>query len=402
MDNGELQTEHSKQGLNSRGRQASVLSRYQQLDHDPADDRMFSRLAELASISCSKPISCIYLLTDAGQQLKACYGCDTDSVPEFRDLLKKITDQPGVLERTIQLNEGPGPATGSTDPRYVAGVALQSSDGDPIGSLVVMGKEQEPLTKSQKKAIQLLSIDFAEEFELTVEKREMEKKHAEKDELIRIVSHDLRNPLVGIIGFSELMKEEVQDAEHRRMLEYIESAGNSMLDVVSVLLNSEYIRNEAFIIKRKRLDAAELARDVIDLHRPLALLKDLNLTVEMPDDLTCNLDPEKWKQIVSNLLSNAVKFSAPGGNVELTLEAYENRRKHLKLRISDNGIGMPAHMVENLFSGKESIRRSGTDGEQSTGFGMYIVNKYVALMKGSLNVFSEHEKGTTVEIQLPV
>jgi signal transduction histidine kinase len=402
VDRREPKSENYRPMPNSKGQKPSLLSRYRQLDAGAIDDDLFIRKAKLASTVSGKPVACIYLRDDEGEQLKAWHGIEAEKIPELSEILDVVMEQKDIIELSAASTGQAG--LNESGYGYVAGITLQNGTEESFGALVLMGKGEthNTLTNSQKEVIRTITGDLVRTFKLSIEKREMEKRHAEKDELIRIVSHDMRNPLVGIIGFSELMKEEAHNDEHRRMLEYIESAGNSMLDVVSVLLNSEYIRNEAFIIKRKQLDAAELTRDVIDLHRPLALLKNIELNVEMADQEVCSLDPEKWKQIVSNLLSNAVKFSAPGGRVDLSLNSYTNRRKHLTLRVSDEGIGMTSTMVDNLFTGKESIRRIGTEGEQSTGFGMYIVNKFVALMKGSLNVTSEPGEGTTVEIDLPV
>jgi signal transduction histidine kinase len=281
-------------------------------------------------------------------------------------------------------------------------VPLTTQDGFNIGTLCLIGHQPGSLSESQKEALRILSDEIISRYELKSLKEKMEKRNAEKDELIRIVSHDMRNPLTGIIGFSELMQQETGNDEHREMLEYIETAGESMLNIVNVLLNSEYIRNEAFIINKREANASELTQNVIDLHTPFALMKNLDMDVQMEEDIICNLDAEKWKQIVGNLLNNAIKFSHPDDQIKLSLTTFIKRKPFLLLKITDKGIGISDEMIQNLFSGKDSIRREGTNGEESTGLGMYIVKKYVSLMGGTISISSTQGSGTQVTVQIPV
>lgn len=397
MDDSVQLKENSRPVPENEEQRIKALSRYVNPDAEPEREEAFDRLAKLASQICETPIAFINLIGTDKEFKKACYGFEGDTTPRSISFCQHTIMQDDVYEvpdaKKDPLFEHNPNVTGSLNLRFYAGIPLKTPDDFNIGTLCLVGHEPQTLTDSQKEALKILADEIVSRFELNALKKKMETRHAEKDELIRIVSHDMRNPLMGVIGFSELIKQDTDNEEHREMLNYIESAGESMLNIVNVLLNSEYIRNEAFIINRKKADAADLTRKVIDLHRPYALLKNLTLNINMDDQIPCSLDTEKWKQVVGNLFSNAIKFSNPKGRIDLTLTSFKTRRTFLNLKIADNGIGMTSDMIKNIFSGKDSIRREGTEGETSTGLGMYIVKKYVSLMKGTIHITSYIQSG---------
>lgn len=406
MDNSKRLNENSQPLPGNEDQRIKALSRYEKPDAEPKREEAFDRLAKLASQICETPIAFINLIGNDKEFKKACYGFDGDTTPRSISFCQHTIMQDDVYEvsdaKEDPLFKDNPNVTGSLNLRFYAGIPLKTPDKFNIGTLCLVGHEPKTLTDSQKEALKILADEIVSRFEFNALKKKMEKRHAEKDELIRIVSHDMRNPLMGVIGFSELLKQETDNEEHREMLDYIESAGESMLNIVNVLLNSEYIRNEAFLISRKKADAADLTQKVIDLHRPFALLKNIDLNISVPDEIRCSLDAEKWKQIVGNLLSNAIKFSHTNGRIDLNLTSYTTRRTFLNLKMTDKGVGMPEEMVKDIFSGKDSINREGTEGETSTGLGMYIVKKYVSLMKGTINITSQPGEGTNVEVKMPV
>lgn len=114
------------------------------------------------------------------------------------------------------------------------------------------------------------------------------------------------------------------------------------------------------------------------------------------------MDKEKWKQIVGNLLNNAIKFTPEDGSIKLYVKKLDLERPMIELTVEDSGIGIPDDKLKDLFTGKDSIRREGTSGEASTGLGMFIIKKYLTLLKGIILVKSEIGKGTQFKIKFPV
>lgn len=383
-----------------------ALHRYEKEDKEPEHDEAFDRLAELASVVSGKPIAFINLIGAESEFKKACYGFNGSTTPRTVSFCQFTIMNDEILEvKDAQQDEifmhNPN-VRGLLNLRYYAGVPLKAPDGSNIGSLCIIDHEPGSINGQQKAALKTIAEEVISRFELNAARNELDFRNKQKDELIRIVSHDMRNPLTGIIGFSSLLKEELHDEELMMMAGNIEKAGKSMLDLVNVLLNSEYIRSASYIIKKTPCDASKVTREIVELHRPMAQLKQISVITNIAPSIFCELDVEKWKQILGNLLNNSIKFTPAGGRVEIGLERTEGDRTFLQLIVKDTGIGIPPNIRENLFTGKESILRKGTEGEASTGLGMYIIKKYIRLMYGLIDLESSVENGTTFKIRIPV
>lgn len=383
-----------------------ALSQYESLEIDPEQEEAFDRLAKLAAQICDVPIVFINLVGQDKQFNKACFGFQGGTERRDTSFCQFTIMQDGIYEIHDAKNhklfhENPY-VLGDFNLGYYAGIPLKSPQGFNIGTLCLIDHEPNALTKSQKQALVVLSDEIISRFELNLARAELEKLNKEKDGLIKIIGHDMRNPLMGIIGASEYLSQEATDEEHIHVLKMIEDAGESMLGIVNVLLNSEYIRNEAFTITKKKHDIVKITEDVIMLHKPFALLKNQNLNVDLPESLIVNIDAEKWKQIVGNLLSNAIKFTQVEGEVGLKISYIDDKKPSILLTITDTGIGIPEENIPQLFSGKKEIRKKGTRGEETSGIGMQLIKKHVDLHLGDIQVHSVLGEGTEFQVKIPV
>jgi len=109
-----------------------------------------------------------------------------------------------------------------------------------------------------------------------------------------------------------------------------------------------------------------------------------------------NTDPDMLAVIIRNLVSNAIKFTYPEGEIKIQVS---NEPTILSIKIVDNGIGMTAEQLKNLFKNYQSSR--GTDNEKGTGIGLFTCKELTNKLKGNLKFISEPNKGTTVIVELP-
>ncbi|MCH8557040.1 MAG: GAF domain-containing sensor histidine kinase [Balneolia bacterium] len=381
-----------------------ALKRYERLDSEPEQEESFNRLAQLAAEICDLPIGFINLLTEDKEFKKACYGYDGKTTPKNASFCQFTIAKDEILEvedarEHPYFKYNPNVNSGLKIVYYI-GIPLKTPDGYNIGSLCLIDHKPNKLTKRERRAIKILADEIISQFELNYTRNRLQQNNREKDELIKIVSHDMRNPLMGIIGFSEVLKQETDNDEHREILGIIEDSGEAILGIVNVLLSSEYVKNEAFTINRRQTDVAALTKEVITLMQPFMMLKNQNFTSDLPDSLMWKVDGEKWKQIIGNLLNNACKFTPSGGNVFLTMSTSDDGSM-LVLKVSDTGIGMDSELQGRLFGGGGEIRRPGTEGEPSTGIGMTTIQKYVKLHLGNIAVDSAPGKGTMIHISIP-
>lgn len=381
-----------------------ALARYESLTTAPADETSFKRLATLAARICDLPVSLINLITKEEQLTKSCYGSHGATGPRKASLCQFTIMQDDIFEvHDVAAHQifGNNPYVESElKIAYYVGVPLETPDGYNIGTLCLIDHQPNSINEMQKDTLRVLAKEIVSQFELKAARARLEENNKEKDELIRIVSHDMRNPLMGIIGFAEYLQNELQQEHQKEIVATIKQAGESILSIVNTLLNSEYIKKEAFRLNAAPTNIAGLTEEVINLVQPFIMLKNQQLKVDIRQQLEWTVDAEKWKQIVGNLLTNASKFTAIGGHIEIKAGPDEDG-KELLLEVSDRGQGMDDELLSKIFSGNKSILRPGTEGESSSGIGMPTIKRYVDLHGGTINIHSTPEKGTRVAVTIP-
>ena len=232
---------------------------------------------------------------------------------------------------------------------------------------------------------------------------QLQELNAEKDRLMGIVSHDLRSPLSGIVGLSELMREaqDPLDAEFiRQMSEVIYSTSSHLINLVNDLLDIAKIESgEQHKLQLSTIPISEVFTSVKTIFFQLAKQKHINFVLEQVDDsLTLDCDVAKLKQIFNNLVSNAIKFTPESGSVYLK---HSQSNEFNIFKVQDTGIGISSENLPKLYEKFGDHQRLGTDGEKGTGLGMPIVKSFVDLHGGTIEIESEVGKGTTFVISLP-
>lgn len=233
---------------------------------------------------------------------------------------------------------------------------------------------------------------------------ELENLNRKKDSLIRMVSHDIKNPLVGIVGITKMINErpDMLDQQKKEMLEAVEKSGAKLLDMVQTMLDNDSSNSFKEELNTRVVYLGKLIDRVISVNKPKAIFKEIGLGVADTDfEGSMILDEEKIEVLLNNLVSNALKFTPKGGKVSLS---FSHEGDHGLFKVSDTGIGIPEESREGLFSSREDVKREvvlGTNGEKGTGLGLDVVLKYVELHNGKIWVESKVGEGSTFYIQLP-
>jgi len=240
--------------------------------------------------------------------------------------------------------------------------------------------------------------------ELKDKQEHLERLNQEKDEVLAVISHDMRNPLGGIIGIAELMKSEsITDPEEvEELLGLIESSAERLLALVNDMLDVAVIESNSVRIELRPTDLGKLIHEVVRMHQPAAKNKNVTLNVLVSELPRIMSDDSKLSQVLGNLLSNAIKFTPTQGIISVEAYRVDTDADNVIVKVSDTGIGIPAEFMANLYKKMGGHQRSGTSGEKGTGLGMPIIKRYVEEHKGTIEVTSEPGSGTTFIIKLPV
>lgn len=387
-----------------------ALYRYDILD--TAQESDFDGLTRLASRICNTPVSLINLMDLTRQWTKSSYGLDLAgyNMPRKETICHYTIQDDGVtvVENLSEDERFSDKWYIKDDPnlKFYAGAPLITHDGYRIGSICVMDKYQRKLTIQQMEDLQIIAKEVISELELRHRQKKLEEVNKQKDKLIRTVSHDLRNPLIGIIGTAEIIQDEYDFKELLELIEIIEDSGEQMYSTISELLDSGMLETEQQNLNTNPEDIMKLLKNLKEVFQFLVDQKSQTLKLEVKNrPPRVQLDRHKYSRMVGNLVSNAIKFTPKEGlvTIELDFEEQNDNICRLITRIKDTGMGIPEEYIPVLFSGdNEQIRRAGTQAESSYGMGLAIVKQLVDLHEGDISVESEEGAGTTFEMHLPV
>lgn len=217
--------------------------------------------------------------------------------------------------------------------------------------------------------------------------------------------HDLKNYLLNINLLNSLVKESLEGMPHLAeghreslgMIRQLSDNGDQALSIINdILLIGRLESVEETFVKKDLKTFIEQQLSSLELK---ARRKGIKVRFQYPDvPVYAHIIPNKFKRILENLMANAVKFTPPDGQITISLK---NEEKKARLQVSDTGIGIPQHLQQSIFQKFTKANRVGTQGEPTTGLGLYIVNQIVKKHKGRIWVESQENAGTTFNIQLP-
>jgi PAS domain S-box-containing protein len=254
---------------------------------------------------------------------------------------------------------------------------------------------------------------FRLETELTTRQEEISRANVEleranrmKSQFVATMSHELRTPLTAIIGFSELLKEELYGPLNAKQLQYsrdIFDAGQHLLSLINDILDLTKIDAGRMEVNREMLDADETLRGVTSLFRERFLRAGVRLVSDESvgrgeEPIRFHADGRKVRQILVNLVSNALKFTPSGGTVRLAVERVGG---DVVFAVEDSGIGIAAADLPKLFQDFSQVDSSFTRRHEGTGLGLALSRRLVALHEGRIWVESTPGIGSVFRFSLP-
>jgi hypothetical protein len=221
------------------------------------------------------------------------------------------------------------------------------------------------------------------------------------------MSHEIRTPLNAVIGYSELLAEELEDVGHTALVPdalRIERAGNHLLSLINGVLDLSKIESGRMEVLVDEVDLEEVVEQLRSTLAPLAEEHDNTLLLSHDDDVeTMYTDATKLRQILFNLLSNAIKFTR-SGTVEMCVERgrTEDGREMARFVVSDTGIGMNDEQLERVFEPFQQAESTTSREHGGTGLGLTLTRSFCELLGGELEARSTPGEGTTFVATLPV
>jgi signal transduction histidine kinase len=218
---------------------------------------------------------------------------------------------------------------------------------------------------------------------------ELNRLNIEKNEMIGIVAHDLKNPLTSALTISELLSSENITEDQKEYLSLMKKSLYKMNSLVAKILEIKVLESSSFKTNYSNVDLKQVTEQVISALKIQSDNKKIRIVTDL-DEVVAFLDRSLTVQIIDNLLSNAIKFSNHNTKVHVTLK---EKNQTIRLEIDDEGPGIMEKDKPKLFQKFQKLHARPTDGESSTGLGLSIVKKYVEAMNGKVWCESEFGKG---------
>ncbi len=212
------------------------------------------------------------------------------------------------------------------------------------------------------------------------------------------ITHEFRTPLTVIKGMAE------QISNQEKVKELIQRNSERLMIMVDQLLNLSRLENNRLAINWVNGNIIPYLKYLTESCHSLAEDKQLNLSFfSAEENLVMDYDEIKIQQIVLNLLSNAIKFTPEYGSVKVMVSKKASKNNSLlQLRVEDTGYGIPEDKIPHIFDRFYQVDNSGTRREEGTGIGLALVKELIQLMKGSIEVSSDLDRGTTFTLYLPI
>lgn len=229
---------------------------------------------------------------------------------------------------------------------------------------------------------------------------------AAKSDFLSSMSHDLRTPLNGVLGFTAFALQEKNPQKKQEYLEKIASSGQLLLDLVNDTLDLSRIESGKAVPEPETVMSDDLIPAVVTALKPSAELKGVHLIEELSNYRNEPMwaDRLKINKIALNLISNAIKFTHAGGTVTVTPYCHSQcpEKESCGFIVEDTGIGMSEEFMKHMYEPFSQEKRSESVQTPGTGLGLSIVKKYVDLLDGTIRVESRLHAGTRWEITIPV
>lgn len=228
-----------------------------------------------------------------------------------------------------------------------------------------------------------------------------------KTRFLNNMSHDIRTPMNAILGYAQLMEDNLKGKNLPEISEYLkklQQSGNLLLSIINNVLDMAQIESGRMEIDENYGRIEDIRQTLFEIFGDEAKKKNLvlqyTINVEHENILT---DTTKVKEIFVNILSNAIKYTSSGGSVKVSVDELpcdEDGYMMVRTRVSDTGIGMSQEYLTNIFEAFTREQNTTKSKIAGTGLGMSIVKKYVDLLGGTINVESELGKGSTFTVTL--
>ncbi|MDD5360847.1 MAG: ATP-binding protein [Ignavibacteria bacterium] len=224
-----------------------------------------------------------------------------------------------------------------------------------------------------------------------------------KSSFLANMSHELRTPMVGVLGFTEILKDSIKEPDLRKMADMVNLSGKRLMKTLNLILDLSRIESGKIEVNCLPVNLVKTAGEVTKSFEKSALKKELALRFSSShDEVIANIDEDLYWQVMNNLISNAVKYTIKGEiNVSVSAEK-SNGIMSAVTRVKDTGIGIPSESMKIIFDEFRQVSEGYGRKFEGTGLGLTITKSFVEKLNGKILVESQEGAGTTFTVVFPL
>lgn len=251
-----------------------------------------------------------------------------------------------------------------------------------------------------------LAFDITEkkeyEKQIMLQNEQLHELNITKDKFFSIIAHDLKNPFNGILGFSEILVDNLADYELDQINEMVKLISESAQSAYALLENLLYwskSQTGSIEYSPNEVDLQQLIVEVLDVIAAIRQAKNIAISYEMPESILILADRNMLSTILRNLLTNAIKFTPKSGAIKIVVAVDATT---VQISVQDNGVGIEQDKMDKLFKINEKTSTAGTENEQGTGLGLILCKEFVEKHGGEIWVESEVGVGSEFKFTIPL
>ncbi len=378
---------------------------------DSPPEVAFDRLTRLATKILHAPIALVSLIDQDRQYFKSCVG-----LPEPWATLRETPLSHSFCQHTIASRQPLVIDDARSHPLVqdnlairdinviaYAGIPLVTAEGEALGSFCVIDTKPRAWTADEIDILQELAASVMTEIQLRQATQAAQAAIREREALVSIAAHELKNPLTTLLGYGQLLERRAErgatmSEPDRQAVCTMVTQGVRLKQMVDVLLDAAAIESGQIQLHRSSIDLNELVARIVDQIAVTVTKHDV-LYHAPSQPLVVYGDEVRLEQVVRNLIQNAIKYSPDGGPVMIELDA---EHRHAQLAVQDRGVGVPAEAIPTLFDRFSRVRTTSTRNIEGLGLGLYVVKEIVERHGGSISVSSTPDEGSRFVVKLPM
>lgn len=259
---------------------------------------------------------------------------------------------------------------------------------------------EENQSRAFKVLLQKNSILQTQKETISEQSTKLQRLIEEKENIIRILAHDLKNPLANITSLTGILNQDLEEEHRNKFLHMIEQSSAHAQNLVNRVLEMDAAGQDDLQMQLQSIDTVSMLSDLVALMQQRANKKNIKIHLKNEAKHATIVADEIYVSLIfENLISNAIKFSEQGKVVEASMI---NNDEELVIAIRDEGLGIKKEEEEQLFKKFSKLSARPTDGESSAGIGLSLVKRYVEMMKGKVWYQPAETQGSVFLVSFPI